>query len=267
MRSIVKKHIKSFIFAILLVLVCNILNVMNPYIIKQVFNENNTRNMLLILFIAYLTTQILFLIMKNLRNICTNKLMTQILKDIRERLFCKVLKFKMKTFSKYNSSEIYTRLTSDAANLFDLFFGLIQIVVNNLSYIILMVIMMFLANVNLALIGAASILLVGITSFCFTKKLKKLDSTILDKRDLENREFSELYNKHKLTYLFNLQEANIKSTNTLFEEELKYRKKYIFLHTVSYPAILVLEAIRNICNIKLCSKYKYRNTTSETFTL
>ena len=127
--------------------------------------------------------------------------------------------------------------------------------------------MMFLANVNLALIGAASILLVGITSFCFTKKLKKLDSTILDKRDLENREFSELYNKHKLTYLFNLQEANIKSTNTLFEEELKYRKKYIFLHTVSYPAILVLEAIRNICNIKLCSKYKYRNTTSETFTL
>ena len=265
MKSIIKKHIKSFIFATILVLICNILNVMHPYIIKQVFNENNTINTLLILFIAYLTTQILFLIMKSLRNICTNKLMTKILKDIREKLFCKVLKFKMKTFNKYNSSEIYTRLTSDAANLFDLFFGLIQIVVNNLSYIILMVVMIFIANVDLALIGAASILLVGITSFYFTKKLKKLDNKILDKRDIENREFSEMYNKYKLTYLFNLQEANIKRTNSLFEDELKYRKKYIFLHTISYPAILVLEAIRNICNIKLCFKYKHRDTTSEIF--
>ena len=47
----------------------------------------------------------------------------KILKDIRKMLFDKILNFRMSTFNKYNSSELYTRLTSDVDNLFSLFFG------------------------------------------------------------------------------------------------------------------------------------------------
>lgn len=265
MKNIIKKYLKSFVIAAILVLICNILNVTHPYIIKQVvdidFTQNDIVNKLLTLFIAYLTVHILLAVMKNIRNIQNNKLMANILKDIREKVFCKVLSFNMKTFNKYNSSEIYTRLTADTANLFDLFFGFIQIIVNNITYIIFMVAMMFVANVNLALIGGATIILVGILSFAFTKKLKSLDSKILDKRDLENREFSEMYNKHKLTYLFGLQKNNIDKISSMLDSELKSRKNYIFLHTISYPVMLVLEACRNICCLKLCFKYKYRYPT------
>lgn len=265
MKNIIKKYLKSFVIAAILVLICNILNVTHPYIIKQVvdidFTQNDIINKLLTLFIAYLTVHILLAVMKNIRNIQNNKLMANILKDIREKVFCKVLSFNMKTFNKYNSSEIYTRLTADTANLFDLFFGFIQIIVNNITYIIFMVAMMFVANVNLALIGGATIILVGIVSFAFTKKLKSLDSKILDKRDLENREFSEMYNKHKLTYLFGLQKNNIDKISSMLDSELKSRKNYIFLHTISYPVMLVLEACRNICSLKLCFKYKHRYPT------
>lgn len=52
-----------------------------------------------------------------------------------------------------------------------------------------------------------------------------------------------MYNKSKLTYLFGLQKNNINKTSKLLDEELKYRKKYIFTESFIYPLELVLEAI------------------------
>lgn len=156
MKDIVKKYIPTFILVGILFIVCNVLSVAHPYIVKQVvdidFNASNIIEKLLYLFIIYLSIQVSLAIFKNIRNIIFNKWTANVLKDIREKVFHKVLKFKMKTYSKYNSSEIYTRLTVDTDNLFDLFFNFLQIIVNNVTYIALMVIMMFFANVNLALI-------------------------------------------------------------------------------------------------------------------
>lgn len=127
MKSIIKRYIKSFVIVAFLIFVCNILSVLHPYIVKQIvdvnFRDTNITEILVRLFILYLSIHIILAFMKNIRNIYNNKLMAKLLRDIREKLFCKVLKFKMKTYNKYNSSEIYTRLTADTDNLFSLFFG------------------------------------------------------------------------------------------------------------------------------------------------
>lgn len=247
MKQVIKKHIKSFIMAGILVFICNLLSVIHPFIIKETveidFSANNIKQILIQLFSAYLFIHVLLAIMRNVRNIYINKFMATMLKDIREKLFYKVLKFKMKTYNKYNSSEIYTRLTSDADNLFQLFFGTIQILVNNVIYIVLIVLMMFFANVNLAVIGCITVIIVAFSSLKFTKKLKSIDDKILQKRDEENREFSEMYNKNKLTYLYKMQKNNINTIGKLFDEELKLRRKYIFVHHFIYPVALVLEAL------------------------
>ena len=247
MGKIIRKHIGSFFLVGILIFLSNLLSVLHPYIVKEVvdidFKSDSVTNILQKLFITYLLIHLVLVIMKNLRNIQVNKLMAKILRDIREKLFCKVLKFKMKTYNKYSSSEIYTRLTADTDNLFDLFFGTLQILVNNVTYIILMVVMMFFANVNLALIGCATVVIVAFSSLKFTKKLRSIQSNIQNKRDEENKEFSEFYNKSKLTYLFGLQDDNIRKINKLFNEELEFRKSYIFVHHFMYPVALVLEAL------------------------
>lgn len=247
MKNIIKKHERAFIIALFLVIICNILNVLQPYIIKQVididFYSENIINKLFSLFLAYLLTHAMFAIMKNVRNIQNNKLMSNILMDIREKIFLKVLKFKMNTYNKYNSSEIYTRLTIDTENLFELFTNFLQIIVNNISYIVIMIIMMFLENVNLALIGLITVGLIAFATVGFTKKIKSLHRIILDKRDEENKELSERYNKNKLTYLFGLQKNNSKIMDKLFYEELKARKKYIFIESFSGPVESVITAL------------------------
>jgi len=247
MKKIIKKHIKSLIMITFLLLICNLLSTLHPYVMKQIldidFNNNNIEKIVLVFIILYTSIHIILAICKNLRNIVVNKTMTKVLKEIRENLFDKVLNFKMITFNKYNSSELYTRLTADVDNLFTLFFGSLNIVVNNVLYIIFMIIMMFVANVNLALIGTVTILVIALVVFKSTKILGDLENEIQKKRDTQNKEFSELYNKNKLTYLFKLQKKNIKNINELFYSELKIRKKYIFIHHFPYWMLTIIQAI------------------------
>lgn len=212
-------------------------------ILEVDFQADGIQTILLELVITYIGIHIGYAVFKNLKNIKVNKLMAKILKNIRKNVFDKVLKFKMRTFEKYNSTQLYTRLANDVNELFTLFFGILNVVVDNVLYIIFMVIMMFFANISLAWIGLATICAIGLSTMKFTKVLGSLHQKVLKRRDLVNKEFSELYNKNKLTYLYQLQETNIGKSNHLFDEELKPRKKYIAVHSFTYWVLTLLEAL------------------------
>lgn len=247
MKKIIKKHIKTIILVTFLTILCNVLLTIHPYLIKQIididFSSENITQIMLEFITIYILAHFAFVIFKYIKKAITNKTICKILKDIRKEVFDKVLNFKMITFNKYNSAELYTRLTDDIDNLWELFFGIINMVVNNSLYIIFMIIMMFIANVNLALISLATLVLIAIVSIKFTKILSRLDNEIMQKRDKENKEFSEIYNKNKLTYLFKLQEKNVKKANELFYSELDTRKKYILVHSFPYWVLSIIQAI------------------------
>lgn len=247
MNKIVKKYIKQIILLGMLLLLCDFLSTLPPYIVKKVVDIDFSREDILqtiIFFICiYISIHISIVIFKYTRDILMSRTICKILKDIRKALFEKVLNLKMITFNKYNSSELYTRLTSDVDNLFELFFGFLESILSNILYITFMIVMMFVANINLAVIGAITVLIISLIVYKFTKVLGRLDNEILKKRDKEHKEFSELYNKNRLTYLFKLQNKNINKMNNLFYSELKIRKKYIFIHTFPYWIITMIQAI------------------------
>ncbi len=247
MKVIVKKYIKSIIIISILLIICDFLSALPPYIVKQIVDIDFTRediiNTIILFICIYTSIHLARLIFKYIRDVLINTTICKILRDIREILFDKILNFKMTTFNKYNSSELYTRLTADVDNLFDLFFGFLYSILSNILYIAFMVIMMFVANINLAIIGAITVIIICIIVYKFTKILGNLDNELLKKRDKENKEFSELYNKNKLTYLFKLQNKNINKVNELFYSELKIRKKYIFIHHFPYWIIAMIQAI------------------------
>lgn len=231
MKAIVKKNSKQLLVVIFFLLLCNILSVLHPYIMKQIldmdFMAENIVSMLKKVLILYAIVHIAFMLSKNIRNTIINKVMAKIVKELREKLFCHVLQWDMSTYQKYNSSEIYTRLTADVENVSSLFLSTLQIVLNNVLYIAIMVIFMFVVDVKLALIGSIAIILTMFISCFFTNQVAKANQMILNKRDKENNQFSEMYNKHKLTYLFGLQNKNIETIHTTMDEEYGYRKKYI----------------------------------------
>lgn len=247
MKKILKKHIKSLLLIGFLLIACNLLSTLHPYVMKEFvdidFNSENVEKIITNFILLYASIHIVLVISKNLKNVVINKTMTRILRDIREKVFSKVLNFKMATFNKYNSAELYTRLTVDIDNLLTMFSGILDILLNNITHIIFMVIMMFVANINLAIIGAFTIFIIAIVAYNSSRILGRLDNELLKKRDVENREFSELYNKNKLTYLFKLQKKNIAKTHKLFDEELDIRRKYIFVHHFPYWLLTLIQAL------------------------
>ncbi len=244
MKSILKKNAKILILVGISIIIANILSASHPLVMKEILDIDITAKEALIkLFIIYFIIHIILVIAKNTRNSIINRAMSKILKDLREKLFCHVMKWDMSTYQKYNSSEIYTRLTADIDNVSSLFLGTMQVVLVDVIYIITMVIFMFLADIKLAVIGSIAIILNAIVSYIFTHKVAICNKIILDKRDNENRQFSEMYNKNKLTFLFGLQKKNENKICNTLDEELVYRKKYIFDESFIYPLAITIQAI------------------------
>ena len=247
MKKILKKHTKSIIFMSILLLICDFLWALPPYVVKQVvdidFSRQDITNTIIFFVCIYITVHLSILIFKYIRDIVINKVICNILKDIRKIVFDKILNFKTMTFNKYNSSVLYTRLTVDVDNLFELFFGLAYRIVSSGLYMMFMVIMMYAANINLAIIGSVSIIVIAIIVYKTTKVLGKIDNEILKNRDIQNKEYSEIYNKSKLTYLFKLQNKNIEKMDNLLDKELKNRVKYGVIHHFPYWMITMIQAI------------------------
>jgi len=247
MKDILKRNIKTLFVIVFFLILCNILSVLHPFIMKGILDVDlkaeNIKILLENLFLYYMLVHIVILISKGLRNSIVNKAMAKILKQIREKLFYHILKWDMSTYEKYNSSEIYTRLTQDMDNLFPLFFGTMQIVVNDIIYIIMMVAFMFFADTKIAIIGSIAILLNAVISYIFTKQVAKANKEILSKRDKANRQYSEMYNKSKLTHLFSLQNRNKTSIYKTLDEELACRERVIFVESFIYPLAITIQAI------------------------
>ena len=105
MKSILKKNIKILFLVAFFLIVTNILSVTHPFVLKQIldidFNDTNIAIILRNLVILYVAVHMLLIIAKDLRNTVVNKAMSKILKDLREKLFCHVLKWNMETYQKY----------------------------------------------------------------------------------------------------------------------------------------------------------------------
>ncbi|MCI8272814.1 MAG: ABC transporter ATP-binding protein [Clostridia bacterium] len=244
MKYILKKNAKILLLVGISIIIVNILSASHPLVMKRILDiDIRSKDALIRLFLTYFIIHIILVLAKNTRNSIINKVMSKILKDLREKLFCHILKWDMSTYQKYNSSEIYTRLTADIDNVSSLFLGTMQVVLNDVVYIITMVIFMFFADIKLAIIGSSAILLNAIVSYIFTHQVANCNKIILDKRDKENKQFSEMYNKNKLTFLYGLQKKNKDRICQTLDEELIYRKKWIFDESFIYPLAVTIQAI------------------------
>lgn len=244
--DVVKKYRKTIFFVVVVVIIANIFNILAPYLLKVIIDEfakNMVISSVISILICYVLLRIAIIVIQYVKDKTTNKLSNDMLEDLRNKIFDKLIVMNMKTFTKFQSSDLYTRLTVDAENTKTLFSDNIPIILNDVLYILFIMIAMMIIDIKLSIIGIASILLIAIYSFFLVRKLQGLTKKITIKRDLENQQYSENYNKSKLTRFFSLEKKNIHKVNTLLKEELKERYRYINYNSFLWPASVFLEAV------------------------
>ena len=191
--DVVKKYKKTIFFVVVVVIVANILNILAPYLLKVIIDEfakNMVISSVISILICYVLLRIAIIIVQYIKDKTTNKLSNDMLEDLRNKIFDKLIVMNMKTFTKFQSSDLYTRLTVDAENTKTLFSDNIPIILNDVLYILFIMIAMMIIDIKLSIIGIASILLIAIYSFFFFFKLQGLTKKITIKRDLENQQYS-----------------------------------------------------------------------------
>ena len=198
---------------------------------------------ILIIVELYILTRVLIILVEVVRNKKTNLLSNKMLNELRSKIFNKVLSLKINDFGKFPSSDIYTRLTGDAENVKTLFSEDIPVILNDIVNIVFMFITMFIINTKLAFIGTIITIVFAINESLIIKKLKQIQKQTVKKRDLQNKEYSETYNKSKLTKFFSLEDKNIDKVNKLLKEELKLRYKHIWIDSLPWPISVLVEAI------------------------
>lgn len=246
LTDIVKKYKKVIFLVLMFVIVVNILNILAPYLLKIIidrFAENMLISSVLSILIGYILLRVAIIFIQYIKDKTTNKLSNDMLGDLRNKIFDKLIVMNMKTFTKFQSSDLYTRLTVDAENTKTLFSDNIPVIINDFLYILFIVIAMIIIDIKLSIIGITCIFIIGLYSFFIVKKLKKLQKITTIKRDLENQQYSENYNKSKLTRFFSLEKKNISKVNKLLDEELQNRYKYITVNSFLWPASVLLQAV------------------------
>ncbi len=198
---------------------------------------------ILIIVALYILTRFVIIFVEVVRNKKTNLLSNKMLNELRSKIFSKVLSLKINDFEKFSSSDIYTRLTVDAENVKTLFSEDIPVILNDIVHIVFMFITMFMINIKLACIGTIIIIVFAINQSLIIKRLKEIQKEKAQKCDLQNKEYSETYNKSKLTKFFSLEEKNINKVDKLLKEELKIRIKHIWLDSLPWPISVLVEAI------------------------
>ena len=198
---------------------------------------------ILIIVALYILTRVLIILVEVVRNKKTNLLSNKMFNELRSKIFNKVLSLKINDFEKFPSSDIYTRLTVDAENVKTLFSEDIPVILNDIVNIVFMFITMFIINTKLAFIGTIITIVFAINESLIIKKLKQIQKQTVKKRDLQNKEYSETYNKSKLTKFFSLEDKNIDKVNKLLKEELKLRYKHIWIDSLPWPISVLVEAI------------------------
>ena len=246
LTDVVKKYKKVIFLVLIFVIVVNILNILAPYLLKIIidrFAENMSISSVLSILIGYILLRVAIIFIQYIKDKTTNKLSNDMLGDLRNKIFDKLIVMNMKTFTKFQSSDLYTRLTVDAENTKTLFSDNIPVIINDFLYILFIVIAMIIIDIKLSIIGITCIFIIGLYSFFIVKKLKKLQKITTIKRDLENQQYSENYNKSKLTRFFSLEKKNISKINKLLDEELQNRYKYITVNSFLWPASVLLQAV------------------------
>ena len=247
-KQILLKNGKLIFLILLLIAILNVIKVVCPYVFRSILDgyliKDTTVSISLgTLLIAYIALQFATPIFEYIKDLTVSKTTRNVIQQVRDTLFGILIRYKMTTYQKYTSSNLYTRMTYDVNDMSELFGSTVPKILSNVVYVLGMIVVMLGIDVTLGILGIGIMIVLGVISFFFVKKLNVCNNNILKQTDQINLQYSEFYNSHKLNYIFDLENRNAEKQEALYNKKLAFREKYIFINTFFRPVVTLVEAM------------------------
>ena len=236
-----------FIAALLISILLSIVSTYRPYLTMQVVDNDITKlhdkalmmkHIWILVGLVVLETILIFFLVY-----FSNFISQNVIRDIRERLYNKLIYFKTSFFDKTPIGQLVTRAVGDVETIATVYTDGFLMVFGDVLRIIFVLIMMFKANEHLSYISLAILpLMVVITRF-FQKKLKKAFGDERTWTANQNSFVQERLAGMPIIQVFNRQHAEFNKfdeINTTLKASLL---RTVFIFSLFFPVVELISSL------------------------
>lgn len=173
----------------------------------------------------------------------SNFISQNVIRDIRERLYHKLIYFKTSFFDKTPIGQLVTRAVSDVETISVVYTDGFLMVFGDVLRIVFVLVAMFLVNVNLSYISLAILpIMVVITRF-FQKRLKKAFGDERTWTATQNSFVQERLSGMPIIQVFNRQEAEFKKFDDININLKSALLRTVYIFSLFFPVVELISSV------------------------
>ncbi len=172
----------------------------------------------------------------------SNLLGQNVIKDLRNETFKKVINFKLKHFDNTPIGQLITRTVTDIERVAEMFSSGILLIINDLLKIFAVISCMIYINWDLTLIALIPIPLLIIATLIFKKIIKKAYQDIAKQTGRLNTFVQEHITGMSIVQLFNREDVEMEAFSEINKEHRRAHIKTVWAYSIFFPVVEILSA-------------------------
>ncbi|MGG8497013.1 ABC transporter ATP-binding protein [Tenacibaculum sp. TC6] len=244
--SFAKQYRLKFGIAVFSTILLAIVAAADPYVLMYAVNDftetkdlhqllNNTL-ILVALLIVQVILQFTFIYYANWVG-------QHIIKDIRAKIFRKIMEFKMSYFDKNSVGKLVTRVVSDIETIADFFTQGVFMIVSDILKMLVVTVVMFVINWKLALIALAVLPILIYATKLFQIAIKATFQDVRNQVANLNGFVQERVTGMKIVQLFNREKIEYKNFVEINNKHKKAHIKTVWYYSIFFPIAEILSSI------------------------
>ncbi len=236
-----------FILTLVISIILSIVSTYRPYLTMQVVDNDITKlkDKALMMKHIYILVGLVFAetILNFFLVYFSNFISQNVIRDIRERLYAKLIYFKTSFFDKTPIGQLVTRAVGDVETIATVYTDGFLMVFGDILRIVFVLVMMFSTNVHLSYITLAILpLMVVITRF-FQKRLKKAFGDERNWTANQNSLVQERLAGMSIIQVFNRQDAEFKKFDDINITLKGALLRTVFIFSLFFPVVELISSL------------------------
>ena len=247
LMQFVKPYNKSFYLVMFFVVILSVITTVTPYLLKVVVDDYiipkdySGMTLIILLMIIALTVEVLFMVCFTYYS---NWLGQKVIKDIRVKIFDKIINLKMSFFDKNSVGRLVTRAVNDIETIASIFSqGLFTIIADFFKMLVILLVM-FIISFRLTFVVLLIFPFLIYATRVFQKAMKKAFELVRSEVANLNSFVQERISGIKIVQIFNREKIEENKFNTI---NIKHRDawlKTVWINSIFFP---IAEISGSIC--------------------
>jgi len=247
LMQFVKPYNKSFYLVIFFAVILSVITTVTPYLLKVVVDDYiipkdySGMTLIILLMIIALTVEVLFMVCFTYYS---NWLGQKVIKDIRVKIFDKIINLKMSFFDKNSVGRLVTRAVNDIETIASIFSQGLFTIIADLFKMLVILLVMVIISFRLTFVVLLIFPILIYATRVFQKAMKKAFELVRSEVANLNSFVQERISGIKIVQIFNREKIEEDKFNTI---NIKHRDawlKTVWINSIFFP---IAEISGSIC--------------------